>query len=188
VVIVCGVRASRREQGEDRLARGAGVQRERLADRADGLQALGGDDLVQERDPLTVQNGQIDGLAQLAGKVFQVRVYAAEQLAADRVGHPGDLVAEAVAAAGAGDQALLGERVEDAVDGGARQAQALAQFGLGEAAGCRLQRAHDLGGAGDHLDAGAAVRRGFCLAHRDIVPDVRLTRAPRGCVRRGARR
>ena len=111
-------------------------------------------DLIDERRAVAVQDRQVDGLLQFARQLLHERMDIEHDAAAQSGCHAGDLGSQPIPTPrrARGHQALVVERIEDATHRRARHTQPLADLGLVESAGMRLQQPQHLSSTGDDLN------------------------------------
>jgi hypothetical protein len=153
--------------GQERLAVGGAVQRQRGADRELGAQAVGGRDLLDAALEIPFDHRADDRLVELAKQPLHVGQHFLGDLAA-AVGQPRELGAEPDPARrrGGRKQALAHEGGDEPLDRGARQPDALGDLGQAQAVRLAVQRAQHLGCALDHLDPAVHPCRGLPDDHR----------------------
>ena len=122
-----------RQRGEHGLAQRGGVERHRLADGGDELDAVVGFQLVDVDDPEVLDDPEVNGLPELVAQRRQVRASDAPKIEVDgdSVGQPQDLAGESIAPGRLvlGHVAGLDEGPEEARHGGLVEADLLADRG-----------------------------------------------------------
>src|SRR5712691_11490671 len=136
------------------LAVGGAIEREGLADRRHRAQPLRPDYLVDEDEVILLDDGEVDGFAELVRKPHQERTRERDEVGARGGREPQDGRAEADAAARRRrDQELLRrQRGDDALHGRARERNALRDLAEAQARGLLLERAQDRRRPRDDLD------------------------------------